>query len=210
MYWVQVPRLLRTFYPKSLWEIPTNEKIIYLTFDDGPTPKATDFALEVLEKTGAKASFFLLGKQVKNHPSHAQAILSQGHRVANHTFHHLNGWKTPLHAYLQDVESAQKQIEDTLGVSPTYFRPPYGKITYSQARAVRTTHQIVMMNVLSGDFDVKISANTCKQNVIKYTEKGAIWVFHDSEKAFERMRFSLPELIPYFQSLGYRFDTLPL
>ena len=213
MYLVTTPKLLRSFYPKSLvWDIPISEKIIYLTFDDGPHPNATPFVLETLQQFNAKATFFCIGKNVSNNITIYQQILADGHSVGNHTSHHLNGWQTSSYMYLKDVMFAATQIHSNL------FRPPYGRISKAQineltqpstTKSLLPTFKIIMWSVLSGDFDIKLSKEKCLKNVINNTKQGSIVVFHDSEKAFGRLAFALPKMLEHFSKLGYRFEVIP-
>lgn len=207
-YWVKFPQIFPMIFPKLLWKMQTEEKKIFLTFDDGPHPQATDFVLQQLAKYEAKATFFFIGKNVLAHPEMAKDVLSAGHSIGNHTFTHCNGWKTKKENYLADFQKCQENIEDTLGISPTYFRPPYGKITISQANAISQTHKIAMMDILCGDFDLRRNANQCTQDIIRYAEKGSIVVYHDSEKASLRMMPSLPAVLSYFHQEGWSFGKL--
>ncbi|MCF6351074.1 MAG: polysaccharide deacetylase family protein [Flavobacteriaceae bacterium] len=222
-YLVKTPKIVSTLYKNYLWKINTNKKEIYLTFDDGPTPVVTEFVLETLKKHHAKATFFCVGKNIEKHPKLFNKIIEEGHAVGNHTFKHLNGWKTNVKSYTQNVEKAQKTIDDyknpqTYLISETLpqkfklqtlFRPPYGKIKKSQAKQlINKGYKIIMWSVLSGDFDVNIHAKTCLDNVVKNTEKGSIIVFHDSEKAYEKLKKTLPKIITHFLKLGYDFKAI--
>jgi peptidoglycan/xylan/chitin deacetylase (PgdA/CDA1 family) len=200
-YFVKSPGWLKMFYPRRLWKMKTAEKVIYLTFDDGPHPAMTTFVLDTLKKAGAKATFFCIGKNVATHPDIYQRILEEGHQTGNHTQQHLNGWKTSDAIYLRDVEAASGHISSRL------FRPPYGRIKSSQARQLKK-YTIVMWDVLSGDFDESISEEKCLKNVIGNTGPGSIVVFHDSEKAASRLRFVLPRVLEFFMEKGYKFSAL--
>ena len=181
-YFVKTPWWLKKIFPSYLWSIDTKEKIIYLTFDDGPHPLATNFVLDELKRHNAKATFFCIGKNVATHPAIYKRILEEGHSVGNHTYNHLNGWKTKNEIYFADVKEAAKLIDSDL------FRPPYGRIRYAQARGLREIAgkkmKLVMWDVLSGDFDRQITADKCWQNIIGKARPGSIIVFHDSQKAF--------------------------
>ena len=214
MYLIKAPFWIRWVYPQLLWQLPTKEKVIYLTFDDGPHATATHFVLDQLKAYQAKASFFCIGKNVVKHPEIYQRILQEGHQVGNHTQHHMNGWEHAASDYLEEVAIAAEHIYSPL------FRPPYGRIKRSAIVKVkalldqrfqnRGSSKIVMWTVLSGDFDTNISGETCFQNLIKHTGPGAIIVFHDSTKAWDRMSFALPKILKYFSELGYRFETIPI
>ena len=206
MYLIKTPFWLRAFYPRLTWKIPTKKKVIYLTFDDGPHPEATPFVLEILKKYNAKATFFCIGNNVLKHSNIYESILQAGHAVGNHTYDHLNGWKTETSLYLENIKDAANLIDGTL------FRPPYGRITKRQIKALKQSaflpNQIIMWDVLSGDFDISLTGETCARNVIQNTVPGSIIVFHDSQKAWDRMTIALPLVLEYFSQLGYRMETL--
>ena len=204
-YFVRSPWLLRKYYPECTWRIDTQQKELYLTFDDGPHPEATPFVLEALKKYDAKATFFCVGKQVKNHFEIYKRILTEGHAVGNHTFDHLDGWKTPDKLYLNNVESAAQIIDSNL------FRPPYGRITKFQLKAIsgkRLQMKTIMWDVLSGDFDQKVTPENCYLNVVKNARSGSIIVFHDSAKSLAVVRHALPLVLSHFQEKGYVFKRL--
>ncbi len=223
MYLVTTPKILRAYYPSNLiWDIATTEKILYLTFDDGPHPIITPFVLETLKQNNAKATFFCIGKNVMNNKATYEQILAGGHAVGNHTSHHLNGWQTSTYVYLKDVSFAATKIQSNL------FRPPYGRISKTQIKELTVAgwglpfynigtqqqevadhFKIIMWSVLSGDFDIKLSKEACLKNVVNNAKPGSIIVFHDSEKALERMEFALPKVLQHYSSLGYRFEVIP-
>lgn len=206
MYLIKTSFLLRAFYPSCVWKMPTHKKVIYLSFDDGPHPIATPFVIEQLEKYNAKASFFCIGKNVVEYPAIYQQLIQKGHTVGNHTMHHLNGWETSDELYLQNIQEAGKLI------SSDFFRPPYGRIKRSQIKKIHANkhlpQQIIMWDVLSGDFDTKITGQDCLNNVVKNTQAGSIVVFHDSAKAWDRLQFALPATLAYFSKQGYQFKAL--
>lgn len=207
MYLVKAPWWLRAIYPKLLWRMPGREKILYLTFDDGPHATATPFVLDQLKQYNAKGSFFCIGKNAELYPDIFNRILAEGHVVGNHTQHHLNGWKVTDEEYVEDYIAAAKNIDSHL------FRPPYGRIKRSQQRKLQTFNsqlQTVMWDVLSGDFDTELSPEACLHNVIKHSKAGSIIVFHDSAKAWDRLQYALPRVLKHFTELGYRFEALPL
>jgi peptidoglycan-N-acetylglucosamine deacetylase len=201
-YFIKTPWIFKKLWPSYLWSIDTNEKIIYLTFDDGPHPIATPFVLDKLKKYNAKATFFCIGKNVMAYPDIYKKILKEGHRVGNHTQGHLNGWKTDTDSYLADVAEAAKYIDSNL------FRPPYGRIKSTQAKKMKDC-TIVMWDVLSGDFDESLSKEKCLSNVITgHTKPGSIIVFHDSQKAFPRLSYALPATLDFFAKSGYTFNSI--
>ncbi len=194
-------------YPKRVWRMPTREKVLYLTFDDGPHPQATPFVLDQLKQYNAKATFFCIGKNVDAHPAIYQRILSEGHAVGNHTQRHLNGWKASDEVYLSDMEEAAQRIDSN------WFRPPYGRLRSTQASAIQTRFpnmKIAMWDVLSGDFDPNNTGDACATAVIRHVRPGSIVVFHDSQKAWERLSNCLPSTLKYFYNQGYRFESFPI
>ena len=202
---VRVPWIIKRIFNDLVWKIPTKEKVLYLTFDDGPHPTATPFVLEELKKYDARATFFCLGKNVAEHPFIYSSIMQAGHAVGNHTFNHLNGWKVNDKQYFNDIIEAKKYIDSSL------FRPPYGKITPFQAKHLKESplsFDIVMWDVLSKDYDVRLTARDCSFNVTRHAQPGSIIVFHDSEKAWPRMQGALTETLKYFSENGWRFAVL--
>lgn len=204
MYWHKNTFLVRKLYPSFIWRIPTGKKEIYLTFDDGPIPEITEWVLEQLAAYQAKATFFCVGDNIRKHPAVFEKVKQGGHTIGNHTYHHLNGWKTPAEVYLENVNRFQQQA----AMPVTLFRPPYGKITRKQAAIIRQTHRIIMWDVLSGDFDHKLAPQTCLKKSIQYTEKGSIITFHDSLKAWKNLNYVLPAYLSYFSQAGYSFQSL--
>lgn len=206
-YLVKTPWLLKKTYPECVWEIKTKEKVLYITFDDGPHEVATPFVLEELKKYNAKATFFCIGKNVEEHFEIYKKIIDEGHSVGNHTYDHLNGWKTKDEKYLDDIFKAKKIIDSNL------FRPPYGRITKFQLQQLQGEKyklKTIMWSVLSGDFDEEATGEKCYQTVIKNAKEGSIIVFHDSEKAFARLEYALPLVLKYFSKKGFAFKTISL
>ncbi|MEO6316515.1 MAG: polysaccharide deacetylase family protein [Chitinophagaceae bacterium] len=205
MYLVKTPWLIKKWlYPHYLWSMPREQKKIYLSFDDGPHPEATGFVLDALKKYNAKASFFCIGKNVAANPAIYKRILSEGHATGNHTYDHLNGWKANDITYFENITKASKYIDSHL------FRPPYGRITSFQGKQAveKLGLTVVMWSVLSGDFDTAISPQKCWANVKRSTGNGSIVVFHDSEKAMERMKYALMETLEWFSKQGFVFEKL--
>ncbi|MBI2280917.1 MAG: polysaccharide deacetylase family protein [Bacteroidetes bacterium] len=202
MYVVKTPKILKKTYPKCIWDIPSVEKNIYLTFDDGPTPKVTDWVLDELTKYKAKATFFCIGKNAVENPELFARITDEKHTIGNHTFSHSNGWKTKEYTYLKDVIKCQQVVKTKL------FRPPYGKLTRVQTNSIHKKFKIVMWDVLSADFDTTITPEKCLQNVLKNTSKGSIVVFHDSKKAEKNLKFVLPKMLKHFSELGFEFKAI--
>lgn len=206
MYLIKTPFWLRLLYRSCIWRIPIKEKVLYLSFDDGPHPEATPFVLEQLAIFNAKACFFCIGKNVQLYPAIYEKIIAAKHTVGNHTQHHMNGWENTNSAYLAEIQTAQSFIDSDL------FRPPYGRIKFQQIKALRSRpdlpQKIMMWDVLSGDFDTRISGEKCAKNVIEHAGPGSIIVFHDSAKAMDRLRIALPKVLLHFANLGYQFKAL--
>jgi len=202
MYLPKTPNIAKNVFPKLLWSKKTAQKEIFLTFDDGPTPQVTEWVLQELKRFNAKATFFCLGKNVVLYPDVFEQIQLDGHSVGNHTYHHLNAWKTPINQYLQDIESCEKVFHSDL------FRPPYGKIKPGIRRKILENYNIVMWDVMSYDFDEKLSGEVCFENVKNHSKSGSIIVFHDSLKAEERMKIALTKTLEHFSENGFEFKAL--
>lgn len=206
-YTVKTPKWVKKLFGSSTWQMPETDKAIYLTFDDGPHSTITPFVLDELSKYNAKATFFCIGKNVKNNPTIYDRILAEGHAVGNHTFNHLDGWKTSNAKYQADVLKAKEIIDSDL------FRPPYGRITIKQKKDLFASVKplkIIMWSVLSGDFDERLTPAQCCANVIKNSGNGSVIVFHDSEKAKVRMSYSLPIVLQHFSDKGFSFKKIDL
>jgi peptidoglycan/xylan/chitin deacetylase (PgdA/CDA1 family) len=206
-YFVKTPGWLKRIYDSYIWSIPVNDKILFLTFDDGPHPEATPFVLKELKKHNALATFFCIGKNVLSYPGIYKQIIHEGHSVGNHTYNHLNGWKTSNDEYLKDIALASQEIDSDL------FRPPYGRITSLQAKNLKPVMRgkepkVIMWDVLSGDFDISCTPEQCLTNVLLASVSGSIIVFHDSEKAFSKLAYTLPRILNHFSEKGYLFKSL--
>lgn len=194
--------LLRRLFPSLLWKKTVSEKVLYLTFDDGPIPEVTPWVLDQLRHYKAKATFFCIGDNVRKYPKVYHSILDAGHRVGNHTFHHLNGWQTNNYRYFKDVVHCAELVSSNL------FRPPFGRIKPSQVYRLKKNYRIVMWDVLSKDYDIQLSGEDCFRKVRNEVSPGSIVVFHDSLKAETRLRYALPATLDYFSKQGYRFASL--
>lgn len=204
MYFVKTPYLIsKVFYRNLIWELPDRANQVYLTFDDGPNPDLTPEVIKILDDYKIKATFFCVGENVKSFPDTYKLILSNGHLTGNHTYNHLNGWKTDTNEFINNVNLASKHINSKL------FRPPYGRIKRSQLRKLQKEFEIIMWSVLSGDFDKNVSKDKCYQNVIKNTKPGSIIVFHDSHKAMDKVYYALPKTIDYLLEKNYSFGLIP-
>jgi len=203
-YFVKTPWLLKKVYASYTWSIPTKEKNLYLTFDDGPHPEITPFVLDELKKYDALATFFCVGKNVMAYPDTYKQVLDEGHSVGNHTQNHLNGWKTPNDVYMKDIAEAANYIDSNL------FRPPYGRISLFQAKNLPTAMRaskakVIMWDVLSADFDKDVSNEQSLEFVVLRSVAGSIVVFHDSEKAFAKLSYVLPRVLNHFTGKGFKF-----
>lgn len=202
MYLIKTPQVIQNLFPNFTWRIPTKEKVLFLTFDDGPIPEVTPWVLEQLERFDAKATFFAVGDNIRKHPEVFQMVKEKGHSVGNHTFNHLNGWTTENIPYYHNVRHCAQLMDSSL------FRPPYGRLKPRQAQFLLRHYRIIMWEVLSGDFDVKITPEECANNVLKNARPGSIIVFHDSLKAQHNLEYALPKVLEEFAQSGYRFEQL--
>ncbi|MFT6969936.1 MAG: peptidoglycan/xylan/chitin deacetylase (PgdA/CDA1 family) [Roseivirga sp.] len=202
----KTPLLLQWLYPNLVWKMKTDAKIIYLTFDDGPIPEVTPWVLNTLDKFNAKATFFCVGDNIKKYPEVFKQVVSKGHSIGNHTFSHLNGWKTERTVYLKDFLSCEQELRNK-EMTSNLFRPPYGRITPKQIGQLKS-RQIIMWDVLSGDFSNKIQPEQVLANSIKYSSEGSIIVFHDSLKAFKNLKYTLSQYLEHFSQQGYQFQSL--
>ncbi|WP_420571761.1 polysaccharide deacetylase family protein [Kordia sp.] len=214
-YTAKTPKLVKWLFPKLVWEFSVSEKKIYLTFDDGPIPEITPWVLEQLANYNAKATFFCIGDNVQKHPKIYHQLISEGHAIGNHTQHHVNGWKVSNVNYIKDTTEAKKTLEKAVKNKPEavsrLFRPPYGKITPQLSKKLRKLgYTIIMWDVLSGDFDMDLTPEKCLNNVLTHTEAGSIVVFHDSLKAYDKLRYVLPKVLKHFSNLGYSFERITL
>ena len=204
--------LMRALYPNFFWRIPTEKKEIFLTFDDGPIPEVTDFVLEELAKYQAKATFFCIGGNIEKYPDIFQKVVNQQHTIGNHTFNHVRGWDVDDEFYLDNFIKCSreifKQIPNPKPQIPNFFRPPFGRIKRSQAKEILKTHEIVMWDVLTGDYDQNISKERVLSKTLQHTERGSIVLFHDSIKASKSMMYALPRVLEHFSEQGFVFKTL--
>lgn len=200
------PFWLKAIYPRYTWQMPTREKKIFLTFDDGPIPEITEFVLDQLHAFHAKATFFCIGDNVRKHPNVYQKLLKEGHSVGNHTFNHMNGWNTDNLEYLNNIALCDRQ----LNTDTHLFRPPYGRIKRAQAKLLPSNQKIIMWDVLSGDFSPQVTPENCLAKTIKYTKQGSIILFHDSLKAANNMQYALPLYLEHFTRKGYQFEAIPM
>ena len=202
MYFVKTPAFIQNLFPSYTWKIPTTEKVVYLTFDDGPIPEVTPWVLDQLAAYNAKATFFCVGNNVQQHPTIFKRVKSEGHTVGNHTFSHPDGWQTDKIEYFHDVRHCARLVNSVL------FRPPYGHLKPKQTQFLQRHYRIIMWDILSGDFDPNISKEQCLKNVMQSVQAGSIIVFHDSLKAKEKLEYVLPKVLEQLTAQGYRFEAL--
>jgi peptidoglycan-N-acetylglucosamine deacetylase len=208
--------------------MPANEKKVYLTFDDGPVPGATEFVLETLKQYDAVATFFCIGDNVRKHPEVFTKVLTAGHAVGNHTFNHLKGWNTPLKTYIENTSKCEAILEslftnhrpptannqlpltDNQSTITTHqlFRPPYGRITRNQINVLKEKYKIIMWDVLTQDYRQSLAPDKCIRGTIQATRAGSIVLFHDSYKAERNMTFALPRYLEFLSAEGYSFGIL--
>lgn len=204
-YTIRPPFFLKWYYTDVLWRVPTQGEEVYLTFDDGPHPVVTPFVLEQLRVYGVKATFFFIGNNVRKYPEVAERVRSEGHSIGNHTYDHLNGWSVTTAAYLENIEKARGLIPGNL------FRPPYGRLTRRQLKGIRACYphlKVVLWDLLSGDFDQRLSGEDCYENVMRRLRSGSVVVFHDSEKAFPRLKVCLPKVLESLNKIKVPYGIL--
>jgi peptidoglycan/xylan/chitin deacetylase (PgdA/CDA1 family) len=206
----KTPWIAKKAFPSYVWDIPSKEKVIYLTFDDGPTPNITEKVLEILANYNAEATFFCIGKNIVENPAIYQQVLDNGHAVGNHTYNHLKGWKSDNATYIDNVEKTQCILNS---ISPNLysklFRPPYGRLKPSQGKALqKLDYKIIMWDVLAIDWDSSISKEEVLDNIISNTVDGSIVVLHDSQKASVHMLYALPRALAYFSKKGFCFKKI--
>ena len=203
-YFHKIPTYIRWIYPEAWWTIPHEEKTIFLTFDDGVTPQLTEFIVAQLDAFDAKATFFLVGEQSSKYPHLVQLLKDKGHHLGNHTYNHLNGWKVDNSTYLENIAQCQAITQSTL------FRPPYGRIKRKQIKALRAKgYEIIMWDLIVGDFDPKISAEICLERMKKHTQSNSIIVLHDNAKFEAKIRYILPRILAFYKQQGFNLLPIP-
>ncbi len=201
--------LLAAVYRECLWKVNTEEKLLYLTFDDGPIPEITPIVLDELKKWNARATFFCIGKNIEANPEIFQRIMDEGHSIGNHTFNHLNGWSSNDKDYFENIAQCEAVLNAKCGMRTTkLFRPPYGKLKPSQYTKLKKEYKLVMWDVLSFDFDLKMAEEKVLENVLENAEEGSVIVMHDSLKAKPKVEFALPKILEHFTEKGFKFEKL--
>jgi len=204
MIWVKAHWIIKKLFSNYVWDIPNNENKVYLTFDDGPTPEITQWTLNQLKEYNAKATFFCIGDNVRKYPEIFQKVINEGHSIGNHTFNHLNGWKTSTKDYIENTNRCDEETRNSKLKTRNVFRPPYGKIKPSQSKILRKLgYKIIMWDIISYDFDATISKEQCLENVLKNVQTGSIIVFHDSKKAFTNLEYVLPRTLEFLNENGF-------
>jgi peptidoglycan-N-acetylglucosamine deacetylase len=202
MYLVKTPRVVQNLFDGLHWKINTNEPKVYITFDDGPIPELTPWVLDTLDQYNAKATFFCVGENVIKNPILYKEVIKRGHSVGNHTYNHLNSWKTDHYSYIKNVMKCKQVIDSRL------FRPPYGKLKPLQSNFLRKRFRVIMWDVLSGDFDQDITPEQCLENVVNNLDIGSIIVFHDNLKAEKNLKYALPKTLEYIYRNGMTCEAL--
>lgn len=204
MYLVKTPRLIQSLFPRIHWRNETEEPVVHLTFDDGPIPEVTPWVLDQLGRYQAKATFFCVGHNIEKHPDVFARLLAEGHLAGNHTYHHLDGWSTDNRSYFKNIRMTRDLVGNRL------FRPPYGHLRPSQAQFLQRHYQVVLWDILSGDFDRQLQPEDCLRNVLQHVRPGSIIVLHDNIKSFSTLRYVLPRLLESLSAQGYRMETVPV
>jgi peptidoglycan/xylan/chitin deacetylase (PgdA/CDA1 family) len=205
MYFHKTPAFIATLFPDILWRVKTTNKEIYLTFDDGPVPEATPWVLDELDKFNAKATFFMVGENIEKNPEIFEEVLARGHTAGNHTYNHLKGGETNNTNYFDNIRKAENFLNSK---STNLFRPPHGRLKWSQYKRLKKIYKIIMWDVLSGDFSSVLSAGECLDKSLKASEPGSIIVFHDSIKSIAKLKRVLPKYLDSFASAGFTFKAL--
>ncbi len=201
MFIEQPPWFYRALFPGVTWRIPARQKCVYLTFDDGPIPEVTPWVLDQLDHFGIKATFFMVGDNVRKHPDIFKMVVERGHRIGNHTFNHIQGLRYLTKNYLANVEKAAGYIPSNL------FRPPHGHMRLPQTLRLRRQYRVVMWDVVTRDYSPKLNPDQVFENVRRYARNGSIIVFHDSLKAERNMRVAMPRAIQWLLDQGYEFKV---
>lgn len=205
MFIEQPPLLYRLLFPEAIWRIKRKKrKVVFLTFDDGPIPEVTPWVLDLLDKYGIKATFFLVGDNVARNPELLSEIKRRGHSYGNHTMHHLQGIRVTRLRYMRDITESNRLIDSPL------FRPPHGLLRWSQARAIKDHYNIVMYDLVTRDYSKQLTGEQVLENVKRYTRNGSIIVFHDSLKAERNLRYALPRAIEWLKKQDYEFEAIPM
>lgn len=201
MFIEQPPQFIRQLYPHAHWRMNTSEKAVYLTFDDGPIPEVTPWVLDVLDRYQIKATFFMVGDNVRKHPDEYKMVVERGHRIGNHTFNHLKGFEEGSERYIANIDKADCYLSTDL------FRPPHGIMRMKQYRMLSKRYRIIMWDLVTRDYNPKLNGEQVLRKVRKYARNGSIITFHDSLRSVDNLRYALPRAIEWLQGEGYEFKV---
>ena len=202
MFIEQPPQIIRNLYPSAIWRMDKDERAVYLTFDDGPIPRVTPWVLDVLDKYGIKATFFMVGDNIRKHPDEFRMVVERGHRIGNHTFNHIRGLSYDINSYLENTEKACRMMMET-----NLFRPPHGYMSPKQYAELKKRYKIIMWDLVTRDYNRKFNGEQILQKVKKYARNGSIITFHDSIKSEENLKYALPKAIEWLKEQGYEFKV---
>lgn len=202
MFIEQPPQIIRYLYPSAIWRMDKDKKAVYLTFDDGPIPRVTPWVLDVLDKYGIKATFFMVGDNIRKHPEEFRMVVERGHRIGNHTFNHIRGLCYNIGSYLENTDKACKMMMNT-----NLFRPPHGYMSPKQYAELKKRYKIIMWDLVTRDYNRKFTGEQILLKVKKYVRNGSIITFHDSLKSEENIRYALPKAIEWLLEQGYEFKV---
>lgn len=202
MFIEQPPQLIRCLYPSAIWRMDKDKKAVYLTFDDGPIPRVTPWVLDVLDRYGIKATFFMVGDNIRKHPDEFRIVVERGHRIGNHTFNHIRGLSYDINSYLENTDKACRMMMNT-----NLFRPPHGYMSPKQYAELKKRYKIIMWDLVTRDYNRKFTGEQILQKVKKYARNGSIITFHDSLKSEENIRYALPKAIEWLMEQGYEFKV---
>lgn len=202
MFIEQPNKFLRMLYPQAVWRMNPAERAVYLTFDDGPIPGITPWVLDLLDKYRIKATFFMVGDNVRKHPAEYQMVVDRGHRVGNHTFNHIRGFEYMSDNYLLNADKANEYLKTDL------FRPPHGHMRWAQYHVLKKHYRIIMWDVVTRDYSKKLNGRQVLRIVKKYVRNGSIITFHDSIKSKKNLEYALPRAIEWMREQGYEFKVL--
>ena len=202
MFIEQPPQFIRNLYPSAIWRMDKDERAVYLTFDDGPIPKVTPWVLDVLDRYGIKATFFMVGDNIRKHPDEFRLVVEKGHRIGNHTFNHIRGLSYDIDSYLENTDKARRMMMNT-----NLFRPPHGYMSPKQYAELKKRYKIIMWDLVTRDYNRKFTGEQILQKVKKYARNGSIITFHDSLKSEENIKYALPKAIEWLKDQGYEFKV---
>lgn len=202
MFIEQPPQLIRCLYPSAIWRMDKDKKAVYLTFDDGPIPRVTPWVLDVLDRYGIKATFFMVGDNIRKHPDEFRMVVERGHRIGNHTFNHIRGLSYDINSYLENTDKACRMMMNT-----NLFRPPHGYMSPKQYAELKKRYKIIMWDLVTRDYNRKFTGEQILKKVKKYARNGSIITFHDSLKSEENIRYALPKAIEWLMEQGYEFKV---